>query len=64
MYKSVWKCRLCGERFLGDMNFTEEEVVDIADSLEKNITIKRTVLHECFGGDYGVADLQGWHRYV
>ena len=59
IYRSVWKCRLCGERFYGNINYTEETAKrTIVNLPEQPLS---TNIHECFGG-IGVADFQGMER--
>lgn len=59
MYKSVWKCRLCGEKFLGERNFSTEEV---AAMMLNKTGWSDTSYHGCFGGDTGMADFQGFRK--
>lgn len=55
MYRSVWRCRLCGEVFTGDVTYTDREVDIIMPPPIKGYRVK----HECFGGDIGVAEFIG-----
>lgn len=61
MYQSVWRCRLCSQRFIGEVGFSEKEINEMAE----DITIGKEVrsIHNCYGGSVGIADLQGFEYY-
>lgn len=59
MYKSVWRCRLCGEKFLGNMRYYDHE----KDSLQTYIKADTHIQHDCYGGDMGLADFLGFRYF-
>lgn len=56
MYHCKWRCRLCGQTFLGDLPFTEEEVLAIP---EKDFAPAK---HTCYGGKIGWSDFLGFEK--
>ena len=60
MYQSVWKCRLCGQRFVGGGRYDENETDAVIINFEKHGGY--WTMHECYGGSKGIADLQGFER--
>lgn len=60
MYKSVWKCRLCGERFHTNVRYSGKSAWTTMVNLPERPLA--TMVHECFGGAMGVADFQGMER--
>jgi len=60
MYQSVWRCRLCGQRFVGEVGFEEKE---IAALLDKDVLEHRISFHSCYGGSIGISDFVGFEKY-
>lgn len=60
MYQRVWKCRLCGQRFIGEVGLTNNDVAALL--CDKEIA-HRTLFHQCYGNSVGMADFQGFEHY-
>lgn len=61
MYRGVWKCRLCGGKFDGANDFTTNEIVEMLNRVSR-MANTLVAFHECYGGDVGIADFQGFKK--
>lgn len=62
MYQSVWKCRLCGQRFIGFATYTDDEAEKVMVNFTNSSLETLRTTHECYGGSKGVADFQGYEK--
>lgn len=62
MYQSVWKCRLCGQRFIGLTCYSDEETDNVMLNFTNSSYETLRTMHECYGGSKGVADFQGFEK--
>lgn len=67
-YRSIYKCRLCGERYASGVTGNKElalrtvvELTAMGYSVEPQAPTM-TEPHSCKGGGFGIADFQGWER--
>ncbi len=68
MYKAIYKCRLCGEKFRikNDKLYKEKAAVRKIWKLSMNIPYTANniefEIHSCQDGSLGVADFQGFKK--
>lgn len=60
MHKKVYKCRLCGQKF--DNGIISGDIADMRSEVWQEIMSKplQFAAHECYGGDIGIGDFQGY----
>lgn len=62
MYQAVWRCRLCGQRFIGAVELTNNETDNyiLRMALESKPMVS---VHNCYGNSKGLADFLGYEHY-
>lgn len=66
-YRTVYKCRLCGQRVIGDYIEYDGKGLMVGEVREVPFILSASVdreplNHGCYGGDVGVADFLGYER--
>lgn len=66
MYRQVYKCRLCGEKFAVGKKYTDKGAIKKIVNMEMILPPLQCSLgyttHGCKDGSYGLAELQGFKK--